>query len=260
LKELLSPFLNIRPEQWPLVAVWVAAALRPVGPYPLLKLLGEQGAAKTTTARVLRALIDPNAAPVRAEPRDARDLMIAANNGWVVCLDNLSFVPPWLSDALCRLSTGGGFATRTLYTDEDETIFDATRPVILTSIEDIGARSDLLERSLIIELPTIREGSRRAEKSFWADFEKKRPAILGALLDVVCGGIERLPGIEAKPNADLSRMADFEQWGEAVEEPLGLRPGTFAEAYKANREAATQVALDSSPVVASLFTLLEIPE
>lgn len=257
LKDLLEPFLNMRPEQWPLVAAWLAAALRPTGPYPLLKLLGEQGSAKTTTARVLRALVDPNAAPVRAEPREERDLMIAANNGWVLCLDNLSNVPPWLSDALCRVSTGGGFATRTLYTDEDETIFDARRPVILTSIEDVGTRSDLLERTLIIDLPTIGEGERRAEKAFWRDFDEARPLILGALLDVVCGALRRLPDVEAKPGADLSRMADFEQWGEAAEGPLGLAPGTFAEAYAASREAANHTALESSPVVAALLRLLD---
>ncbi len=257
LARLLLPYLNVKAEQWPLVAAWLAAALRPSGPYPLLKLLGEQGAAKTTTARVLRALIDPNAAPVRAEPRDGRDLMLAAHNGWVLCLDNLSYVRPWLSDALCRLSTGGGFSTRTLYTDEDETIFDACRPVILTSIEEIGARSDLLERSLIIELPTIQEGARRAEKSFWSEFEAARPLILGALLDVVCGAMRRLPEVECRSGVELSRMADFAQWGEAAEWPLGLEPGTFAEAYAANREDATQVALEASPVVAALLRLLQ---
>jgi hypothetical protein len=256
LGRLLMPFLNIRPEQWPLVAAWIVAALRPVGPYPVLKVLGEQGAAKTTMARALRATIDPNAAPVRAEPRDTRDLMIAANNGWVLCLDNLSVVKPDLSDALCRLATGGGFATRTLYTDDDETIFDAQRPMIMTSIEEIGTRSDLLERSLIIELPTIREENRRAEKQFWAEFEEVRPRILGALLDVVSGAIRRLPEIERKSDTELPRLADFHQWGEAAEVPLGLSPGTFAEAYLANREAATQTALESSPVVESLLKFL----
>ena len=256
LRGLLLPFLNILPEQWPLVAAWLVAALRPVGPYPVLKMLGEQGSAKTTAARVLRALVDPNAAPVRAEPRDTRDLMIAANNGWVLCLDNLSVVKQDLSDALCRLATGGGFATRTLYTDDDETIFDAQRPVILTSIEEIGTRSDLLERSLIIELPPIREEGRRAEKPFWAEFERLRPCILGALLDAVSGAICRLPEIESKANSELPRLADFHVWGEACEVALGLEPGTFAEAYAANRQRATQTALESSPVVAALLSLL----
>jgi Bifunctional DNA primase/polymerase, N-terminal/Primase C terminal 1 (PriCT-1) len=257
LKGLLRPFLNVHESQWPLVAMWLVAALRPRGPYPILKLFGEQGSAKTTSARVCRSLIDPNAAPVRAEPRDCRDLMIAANNGWAICLDNLSVVKPDLSDALCRLSTGGGFATRTLYTDDEETIFDAMRPVILTSIEEIATRSDLLERSLIIDLPPLEEGARRAEEEFWREFETVRPRILGALLDVVSGAMRRLPEIERRSNANLSRMADFEQWGEAAEESLGLEPGTFAEAYLANREAATQTALESSPLIAALLAYVK---
>ena len=71
---------------------------------------------------MVRALIDPNTAPLRAAPRDGRDLIIAATNGWVIALDNLSTVPDWLSDAICRLATGGGFATRELYSDGEEII------------------------------------------------------------------------------------------------------------------------------------------
>src|SRR5215211_510412 len=96
----LRRFVNVSDEDWPLLAGWTVAALRPRGPYPLLALHGEQGAAKSTTARVLRLLVDPNAAPLRAEPRQEHDLMIAARNGWLVALDNVSRLPAWLSDAL----------------------------------------------------------------------------------------------------------------------------------------------------------------
>jgi hypothetical protein len=256
LKELLLPFLNVRPEQWANIAAWMVAALRPRGPYPVLKLLGEQGSAKTTTARVLRKLVDPNAAPVRAEPRKERDMMISADNGWVICLDNLSSLKPWLSDGFCRLSTGGGFATRELYSDGDEKIFDAMRPVILTSIEEIGARSDLLERSLIVDLPSIPDKKRRPEKQLWADFEKAWPHLLGALLDVVSGAIRRLPEIEQREDPELPRLADFFVWGQAAEEPLGLPEGAFAEAFAANREAATQTVLESSPAICALLRYL----
>src|SRR5436305_515316 len=81
--------------------------------------------------RLLRSLVDPSVTPLRSEPREVRDLMIAATSGWVVALDNLSRLPQWLSDSLCRLSTGGGFATRELYTDSDEVLFDAQRPALL---------------------------------------------------------------------------------------------------------------------------------
>jgi hypothetical protein len=141
--EELRAFVNVpcdRESDRILLVAWLLAALRPCGPYPVLVLHGEQGSAKSTAARLLRALIDPNRAPLRAEPRDGRDLMIAATNGWCLSLDNLSHVPPWLSDAICRLATGGGFATRALYTDSDEVLFDAQRPVILNGIEELATR------------------------------------------------------------------------------------------------------------------------
>ena len=75
--------------------------------------------------------------------------MIAARNSWVLAFDNVSSVPDWLSDAFCRLSTGGGLATRMLYTDDDEILFDAQRPVLLTGIEEVATRGDLLDRSLM---------------------------------------------------------------------------------------------------------------
>ena len=36
-------------------------------------------------------------------------------------------LPAWIPDALCRLATGGGFAVRQLYTDQDEVLFEAPR-------------------------------------------------------------------------------------------------------------------------------------
>jgi hypothetical protein len=97
----------------------------------LLVIAGEQGSAKTVLSKMLRALVDPNVAPVRALPREERDLFIAANNGHVLAFDNLSALPPWLSDAFCWRASGGSFAVRQLYTDQDEVLFDAVRPIVL---------------------------------------------------------------------------------------------------------------------------------
>src|SRR5262249_58047258 len=111
-----------------LVAAWLLMTLNPWGPYPGLFLHGEQGSAKTTTAALLRGLVDPNACPLRQPPRDEDALVIAARHGLVVGLDNLSHVEPWLSDALCRLSTGGGIGKRRLFTDDDAVILGCRRP------------------------------------------------------------------------------------------------------------------------------------
>jgi hypothetical protein len=168
----LRPFLNVGSDDDLQLAVgWLLGAARPRGkPYLIAVFHGEQGSGKSTHARVLRESIDPSTVPLRAAPRDLRDLMITANNSWVVSFDNLSHLRPWLSDALCRLSTGGGFSTRELYADDVEVILEAQRPVILNGIEELATRSDLLDRSLLFNLPAIPKTERRSEADFWKDF------------------------------------------------------------------------------------------
>lgn len=250
----LRSFLNLDDNAWRLVISWLVATLRPRGPYPVLALFAEQGSGKSTVGRLLRELVDPNAAPLRAEPKDGRDLMIAANNSWCLSYDNLSHVPPWLSDAMCRLSTGGGFATRELYTDQDEIIFDSQRPLLLTSIEEVASRSDLLDRCLIVWLSAIPEDRRRSEAEMFEAFRKVRPQILGSLLDAVAVALHRLPSIQLPA---LPRMADFALWATAAETAFGWTSGTFIEAYQGNRESANEVALEASVIARPLLDLLE---
>lgn len=250
----LRQFVNVSDLAWPLLLGWLVAALRPQGPYPLLCLAAEQGAGKSTAARLVRSLVDPNRAPLRSEPRDARDLVIAANNGWVIALDNLSAVPGWLSDALCRLSTGGGFSTRELYSDGDEVIFDAMRPAVLTGIEELATRGDLLERCLLVSLPTIRPEQRRTEAELMAAFEAARPRILGALFDAVSMALRRWGEVRLPT---MPRMADFAVWVSAAEPALGLEPGAFLAAYQESSERSNESALEASPLAPVLRELAQ---
>src|SRR5215217_794982 len=176
--KVLRSFLNVGSEgDFVLVVAYLLAALRHRGPYPLLVLSGEQGSAKSTFSSLLRALLDPNTAPLRALPREDRDLFIAASNGHVLAFDNVSGLPAWISDTLCRLATGGGFAVRQLYSDQDEVLFDAARPVILNGIEDIVTRPDLADRAVFLTLEPIPEEPRRPEQELWAAFDAERPRI-----------------------------------------------------------------------------------
>jgi hypothetical protein len=249
----LRRFLNVGGDSdWHLMLSWLLANLRPRGPYPVLVLNGPHGSAKSTVNDVLRSSCDPNTVPLRAEPRDVRDLMIAATNSWCICLDNVSHLKPWLSDALCRLSTGGGFGTRALFTDAEEMLFEAQRPVALNGIEEIAARPDLLDRSLVLTLPEIPDDRRVDEQRFGAEFEEARPRILGALLQSVCAGIKNLPTVQLTRSP---RMADFACWTTAVEPALGWPSGTFMNSYAGNRENVNQLALEASPVAVAIFQI-----
>jgi hypothetical protein len=89
--EALAPFVNLpNRADFVLVVAWLLATLRHGGPYPLLAVSGEQGSAKTVLSKILRALIDPNAAPVRTMPREERNLFVAASNSHLLAFDNLS--------------------------------------------------------------------------------------------------------------------------------------------------------------------------
>ena len=191
-------------------------------------------------------------APVRALPRDERELMIAANNGHMLAFDNLSGVSPWLSDALCRLASGGSFAVRRLYTDDEEVLFRAARPTLLNGIEDVIRRSDLADRAIFLTLEPIAEEHRRSESELWREFEVARPSIMGTLLDAVAHGLRAAGSIHLDR---LPRMADFALWAMACE--MGLWPaGTFVRAYRANRKSAVEGMIDADPIAACVRELM----
>lgn len=251
----LRRYINIGNDQnWILCASWLLSALRPTGPYPLLILQGEQGSAKSTMGKLLRKIVDPSVALVRTPPREDRDLLIAATNSWVLAYDNLSGIPQWLSDSLCRLATGGGFSTRELYTNSEETFFDVARPVILNGIDHLTERPDLADRAVILNLSTIEAACRKDEGQLYAEFEQDLPWILGGLLDAVSLALARssVTRISNPP-----RMADYATWATAGERALGFHDGAFLEAYEGNRTEAVHETLEGDPVAAALVELME---
>ena len=185
-------------------------------------------------------------------PREDRDLFIAASNGHVLAFDNVSGLPGWISDTLCRLATGGGFAVRQLYTDQDEVLFDAARPVILNGIEEIVTRPDLADRAVFLTLQPIQEEHRRPEQELWAAFDAERPRVLGVLLDAVVVGLKRLPETRLEK---LPRMADFALWVTACETAL-WPGGTFWSAYCGNRDEAVEGVIDADPIATAVRAVM----
>jgi hypothetical protein len=145
---------------------------------------------------------------------------------------------------MCRLASGGSFAVRRLYTDEDEVLFEAARPVVLNGIEEVITRPDLADRAIFLTLEPISEQQRRPERELWREFELQRPSILGALLDIVAHGLRTLPNVRI---TRWPRMADFAQWGTACEGAF-VPAGAFLRAYRENRIAARDGLVEADPV------------
>jgi hypothetical protein len=251
LKELRR-FVNVNEEDWPLIAGFTIGMVRPRGPYLILNLLGEQGAAKSTAAKYIRRIIDPFTPIHRARPRNEHDLVIAAARSWVLSFDNLSGLPDWFSDALCRMATGGGYGARMLYSDDDEKLFDSQRPCLVNGIEELATRGDLLDRSILVTLPVL--AGVRKETEIEREFCEAHPALLGAVLD---GAVAALAGFAHIELEGKVRMADAATWIVAAEQTIGLEAGAFMRAYTTNRTEANALTLESSKVAAELISFMD---
>lgn len=147
-----------------------------------------------------------------------------------------------MSDALCRMATGGGLSRRQLYTDDDEHIIDAKRPVILNGISDFVNRSDLADRCLFLNLPTISPKDRKSEAELNAQLVTVLPFVMADVFDC----LQAILANQGKAKLEcLPRLADFILWITAAEEILWLEPGSFYKMYSVNQDQANHVVLDS---------------
>jgi hypothetical protein len=254
--EELRGFVNVvDDDQYRLLAGWLLASFRPSGPYIVLVLTGEQDSAKSTTARLLRLLIDPNEVGDRTLPRDDQSFAIAASNSWIASFDNVSNLADWQSDAIARLATGAGFGTRQLYSDDEEFLVHVARPVILNGIGGIVTRPDLMDRAVVIDLASIPDERRRPEDEFYPSFETARPRLLGALLAAASVAFDRQDQVVIK---HLPRMADATRWITAAEGALRWPERSFLAAYHGNRTNSRALTLEASPLAAPINRLIEL--
>jgi hypothetical protein len=248
----LRRFINVDDREFILVVGWLLAVLSGRGPYPVLAITGEAGSAKSTTAGIVRMLVDPHIAGVSAPPKSEADLAISATNGRIVALDNLSAMPPWLSDAICRLATGGTFTRRRGQSDFEQETIIVEAPVILNGIGDLTPRADLADRTINISLDAIPADRRKPRNMLLAEFEGARAELLGALLDLVAEGLRN----EHRTPCSLSRMADFEDWVSKCETAC-WPAGTFAAAYRENQSHSAEDAIDGDPVACGFRNFLK---
>jgi hypothetical protein len=243
----LWDFVNVADADRPvLLAVLIAALIQHDVPHPVLALFAEQGSAKTTTTRMLVDLIDPSPVPLRQAPRDADSWVTAASGSWVVALDNLSVIPPWLSDSLCRASTGDGNVKRALYTDADLAVIKFRRCVIINGI-DVGAvRPDLAERMAMIDLRRIDRPMRQPEAALRQDWQHALPGIFSALLGLAATVHHRLETIVVH---DAPRMADFGRVLAAVDEALST---DGVRRYTSRADQLSEDSLSGDPFIEQL--------
>lgn len=227
-----------------LVLCLLVFALVPGLPHPAPILNGPQGSKKSTFHKVLKTLIDPSSVEVKGNPRDLTEFIQTTSHHWFLVLDNITHLQEWLSDAICRIITGGGFSKRELYSDDDDILYSFQHIIGINGINLVVEKADLLERSLLLGLKRTKKF--KTEKVFWAQFEECKPYLLGAMFDTLVKTLKILSNT-LEPDGEF-RMADFSHWGSAIAQALGYRAEDFLEAYKANISNQNKEALEASPV------------
>jgi hypothetical protein len=251
----LRVLLNAADTSWPFVAGWMVAALLPAIPHAVMMLDGEQGVGKSTAARLVVGMVDPSSAPLRSEPRDAEQWGIAASGSWCVALDNVSSIPGWLSDALCKAVTGDGMVRRKLYTDSELAVLSFRRCIIITSIDAGAMRGDLGDRLLLVRLERIADDKRRTEADVDAAYSAARPRLFGALLTALSRTLAALPDVRL---TSMPRMADFARVLSALDTACPeITGGNALKLFAAQRQVIASEVVEADAVAAAIVRLME---
>jgi len=239
---------------WILLQVWLVTAFIPNIPRPGLVFHGLHGAGKSVAGLLLRSLIDPSEIALLPTPTNHNEFVQQINSNFLIVLDNLQFLKPWMSDDLCRAVTGGSFSKRKLYTDNDEIIYKFIRLFILNGISNPIGASDILDRSILIELGRIPTDQRKTEAEIMAVFTESAPGILGAIFDVLSITLRTKDDFKM---SQLPRMADWAKYAYAAAEALGIGGNRFLKAYENNIQLQHHEVVDNDPVASTVKALAE---
>lgn len=229
--------------------------LIPTIPHPLLLLYGIQGSGKSLIFKLIKRLLDPSSIEVLTLPKNENERIQQLEHHWLAFYDNITHLPSWMSDTLCRAVTGSGFSKRELYSDDDDVIYAFKRCVGLNGINIAAQTGDLLDRAVLVGMVNIEKEKRRTEEELCSEFEKCKPEILGAFLDVLVKAMQLYPQLNP---TKLFRMADFTKWGCAISQALGKTAKEFLDAYELKVKAQIEEAAHASPVATVLLDSFSI--
>jgi len=250
----LGAFLGLDEQNYRLLLAFLINALRPVGPYFILLVEGEQGSGKSFFCEVIKRIIDPNVAVRLRLPEKPQDLMIQAKEYRLLNFDNASGMSGEMSDALCSLATGGGIAVRKLYSDGDLYVMSYSRPFVINGIGGYASRPDLMERGIPIRLSPMAEGGRKTEAELFEEFDRLLPGILGSLYSAVSSALRNFETIE--PPRHL-RMADAARWIKAGEAALGEEPDAIINAIAIAQRDFVVDRINEDPLVVRLRSIAQ---
>lgn len=246
-------YVNVQHYQT-LFLTWIVCSVIPEIQHPMIILHGEKGAAKTTASKLLKDLIDPSKLDASMLPKKFDDFTVTLDQHWFLTFDNVSSISDDTSDALCQAITGSGIQKRKLFTDAQSHIVTFQRCILMNGINNMATRSDLLDRSILIELTRISESDRKEFTIMMKDFMEDLSSILGGIFNLLSTAMKLYPFVHLD---SLPRMADFARWGFAVGEAMGGLGQKFLDEYVENQSIQNKEALDTDLVAVLLVSFME---
>ena len=241
-----------------LLRCYIISLFCPDIPKPVLMLHGEQGSAKSTLQELIRMLVDPSSITTVTFPRDINELIQKLAHNYICYFDNVSLIPIWISDQLCRAVTGSGFSKRELYTDDDDIIYNFKRCIGFNGINLGATKADLLDRGIIIELERIPREKRRRVEEIWAEFDRIKPELLGYIFDMLVKVLQvKSNGGIADEIKGLPRMADFAEIGEIISRCMGNEGNEFLTAYYRNIDLQIEEGIAANLVGNTILKFME---
>lgn len=251
----LLEFVNLKDKnQQILFLISLATSFIPGWPHPIPVIFGSQGSAKSTLCRIFKDMVDPSVIKDLSMPRNNTQFIQTASHHWVYNLDNLSYLPDWLSDSLSRAVTGSGFSKRELFTDDEDFIYTFKRVILLNGINTVVSKPDLLDRSILFNLERITDKKREKEEDFWNRYLKAKPKILGGFFSAISEAMKVINSIKL---SKIPRMADFAVWGVALAQPMGYERKDFLNAYDLSIASQHDEALENSQIGTGILNILK---
>lgn len=222
--------------------------------HPIIVLVGEKGAGKSTALRKLEKIIDPKQTDLCGIPKGNDGLELRLSNSYFVALDNLSYISRNISDTLARAVTGGSVTKRAMYQNTEEVTLNIKALLAINSVSMVVKESDLLDRSLLIDLRRIDPNTMKTEAEVWEDFEADLPKILGCCFKILAAAMQDTTPI--KENR-LTRMADFHVACIRVGKVLGYDEKEIADLLWYNQKKINREVLCEDEVAMCVIEIME---
>lgn len=161
-RELVKKFYIKHDFQRTIAEIYIIALFIPDIAHPIILPAGPPGSGKTLLLKSVRQTVDPRSPTVsllERLPRDEKDRRLSIYNSYFPCYDNESHLDWNLMDELCMWVTGYSGSVRELYTTDEMRTFAAKRAIGITGINIPITNPDALNRSFIVDMEPIPDGS-----------------------------------------------------------------------------------------------------